>query len=378
MTGVGDELMSRMDDLATAALTLLPSLYDPRAAVFCHKVVPVGTHYRNEGENELYSAIALAGLAIDAGPRASTLVASVDDNGGIDRLVRSAETTQSAGLLGMVIWALSEMEDPRAAKLLARVGAIQPRVPTSMDLGLLLAGASSAALKFSDHRDYCLSVGEGLQEELCGRFVRSGALFRGVSTPRADILHWHIASFATQVYPILGTAMYGQAAERVPAWQGRAAADQLIETQGPAGQWWWMYSPSSGRVLEGYPVYVVHQSAMAFMALVSLQQLGAGNFRDALQRGLMWLEPQHNELGSAMYALDPPFFSRAIQRRGSNADAFGGMSHLRHARLVAASLTRRSWGADLRPHPSRLEILREDRPYHLGWLLLARALTRRL
>jgi hypothetical protein len=341
-------------------------------------VVPVGTHYRNEGENELYSAIALAGLAIDAGPRASTLVASVDDNGGIDRLVRSAETTQSAGLLGMVIWALSEMEDPRAAKLLARVGAIQPRVPTSMDLGLLLAGASSAALKFSDHRDYCLSVGEGLQEELCGRFVRSGALFRGVSTPRADILHWHIASFATQVYPILGTAMYGQAAERVPAWQGRAAADQLIETQGPAGQWWWMYSPSSGRVLEGYPVYVVHQSAMAFMALASLQQLGAGNFRDALQRGLMWLEPQHNELGSAMYALDPPCFSRAIQRRGSNADAFGGMSHLRHARLVAASLTRRSWGADLRPHPSRLEILREDRPYHLGWLLLARALTRRL
>lgn len=378
MTGVGDELMSRMDDLAAAALTLLPSLYDPRAAVFCHKMVPVGTHYRNEGENELYSAMALTGLAIDASPRASTLVASVDDTGGIDRLVRSAETTPSVGLLGTVIWALSEMEDSRVVKPLARVGPIQPRVPTSMDLGLLLAGVSSAALKFSGYRDYCLSVGEGLQEELCRRFARSGRLFRGSSSPRADILHWHIASFATQVYPILGTAIFAQAAERPPEWQTRAAADQLIETQGPAGQWWWMYSPSSGRVLEGYPVYVVHQSAMAFMALASLQQLGAGSFRDALQHGLMWLESARNELGTAMYALDAPFFSRAIQRRGSNADAFGGMSHLRHARLIAASLTRRSGGADPRAHPSRLEILREDRPYHLGWLLVARALTRRL
>jgi hypothetical protein len=370
--------MSRMDELATAALTLLPSLYGPRAGVFCHKTVLVGTQRVNEGQNDLYSAMALVGLAIDAGPRANALLATVDSSGGIDRLVRSAGTTQAAGMLGAVIWALSELEDSRVAKPLALAATIGPRAPSSMDLGLLLAGISSAALKFPGQRDHCLSVGEALHAELCGRFVRSGALFRGSSSPRADILHWHIASFATQVYPILGIAMFARASDRPPAWQSRAVADRLIEAQGPAGQWWWMYSPPSGRVLEAYPVYVVHQSAMAFMALASLQQVGSGPFRASLQRGLMWLEPHVNELGTAMYRSEPPFFSRAIQRHGSDADAFGGMSRLRHARLVLASLSRRSWGADRQAHPSQLEVLREDRPYHLGWLLVARALTRGL
>jgi hypothetical protein len=71
---------------------------------------------------------------------------------------------------------------------------------------------------------------------------------------------------------------------------------------------------------------------------------------------------------------EPPFFARALQRKGTDPDGFFGLSRADHWRVVLASLVGR--GRATSALPRDLEILDEDRPYHLGWLLHATALVR--
>src|SRR4029077_12931545 len=143
---------------------------------------------------------------------------------------------------------------------------------------------------------------------------------------------------------------------------------------GPLGQWWWLYSPSTATVLEGYPVYSVHQDGMAFMGLVPVEQLGEGSYREALALGLDWLD-QRNELSLALVEEEPPFICRNIQRVGSDADAAFGISRGNLARAVARSWRPGSVSDQTEVAPEQLEPLRECRSYHLGWLLYACALT---
>ncbi len=112
---------------------------------------------------------------------------------------------------------------------------------------------------------------------------------------------------------------------------------------------------------------------MAFMALVPLERLGIGDYADALRRGVEWIFGA-NELSAPLVDEDDPFFLRAIQRRGSHADAHWGMSRPGLARVALATRGLAS-AAGVRAEPRRLELLRECRSYHLGWVLLARSLV---
>ena len=69
-----------------------------------------------------------------------------------------------------------------------------------------------------------------------------------------------------------------------------ACAAMICDLQGPAGQWWWHYDSRNDRVLEGYPVYSVHQHAMAPMALHDLAAAGGADHGASIELGLSWLE----------------------------------------------------------------------------------------
>ncbi len=85
----------------------------------------------------------------------------------------------------------------------------------------------------------------------------------------------HVGSFADQVYPIQALArLHGSAADPEALAVANAVAKVICDAQGPAGQWWWHYDSRTGGVVEGYPVYTVHQHAMAPMALLDLAERG--------------------------------------------------------------------------------------------------------
>lgn len=357
------------------ALRLLPEHYVPDAALFAHKAFRSERGCRTVGTNTLYTAACLIGLASDDSPDARDFLAEIVDRS-TAVLVGVSMTSEEPALLGATAWALALLEDQRASDLVERIGRLNPRRATAMGAGLALAGLSHASMRLPHLRGAALSLGRQWAATLQARFVSRAGLFAATAPGelRADPAHLFVTSFASQVYAVVGMTEHVLATSTAAPDSVFHAANTVSRAQGPLGQWWWMYSTRTGHVLEGYPVYVVHQDAMAVMALAALARLGERSNLGALQSGLKWLNGD-NELNGPLVFDDPPWFHRAIQRRRSDADGYGGMSRANHVRVVLSS----ALGSAPRATGKRgrgFEVLTEDRPYHLGWVLLAAHLVR--
>jgi hypothetical protein len=362
-------LRESFEELAPVVRELLPRMVDPTTGLFCHKSVLAGDEYRNVGTSPFYTAVSLVGALSD------DTLASLASEERLEAVHDAAIASSDPSLIGAGAWALAAAGDERAHQLISRGRHLPVRRLSSMGLGLLLAGAAAVAEDQANRRDALRDAASSWRSELSSRFIREAGVFRGLvpSFSLDYLMHGRVSSFAAQVYPLHGlaraTLVFG-----LPLPDAcRRCADNLVALQGSLGQWWWFYSVEKPKVLDGYPVYSVHQDGMAFMALCLLQEIGVEDYASPLRRGLAWLMGA-NELGESLVSANPPFVSRCIQRRGSDADAFGGLSRADRLRLFAASLRLASpLGSDVSGRP--LEILRECRPYHLGWLLYARALT---
>jgi hypothetical protein len=142
-----------------------------------------------------------------------------------------------------------------------------------------------------------------------------------------------------------------------------AVAQLICQAQGNAGQWWWHYDSRSGGVVEGYPVYTVHQHAMAPMALLDLVDAGGEEHFDSVCRGLRWLAgPPEAEV--ELILEEPPITWRKIAR-GDHRKLVRGL------RAASTRLHNRTRFQALdRLYPPGI-VDRECRPYELGWLLMA-------
>lgn len=173
----------------------------------------------------------------------------------------------------------------------------------------------------------------------------------------------HVGCFADQVYPIMSLARYARATgDDCSRAAASTAAQAICELQGPAGQWWWHYDARGRSVVERYPVYSVHQHAMAPMALRELQLAGGGDHQIAIAAGLRWLA-EHPEARGELISTSHSLIWRKI----------GRVEPRKAARTVAAALTAVRPGLTLPMDwimpPGRIDY--ECRPYELGWLLYA-------
>jgi hypothetical protein len=364
-----------MNGLAQLSRKLLPLLVEPSSGLFVHKATYSSEGLvRPTGTNAFYSAIAAIGIHSDDPDGRVTDQVPVERT--LDSLVDLAVgKPSSSGLLAATTWALYAGHDSRAPRLLELLKSrCELSTSSSMDLGILLAALAAAIDAVPDSREAALKLGSAATDELLGRFSRTAQLFGGSGRglrPRR-LLDWKLTSFASQVYPIHGLASYARATGGDPPQEALRVADRVVELQGPLGQWWWIYSLRDGSVVEPYPVYSVHQDAMAFMALAPLQNLGLRAYERQLARGLSWLYGS-NELRMPLLDLERLVISRCIQRRGADADGVWGMSSSQRRAVRLGS-----WGLASRRSivvaRDELEILQEVRPYHLGWALYARSL----
>jgi hypothetical protein len=170
----------------------------------------------------------------------------------------------------------------------------------------------------------------------------------------------HFASFAVPVYANLALHEYAvtfgdESAARAAAHGIRA----LLALQGPHGQWAWFHDVTSGRVLDWYRVYGVHQDAMAPMVLLRGIELGVEGSREALVKGFRWILGE-NELSTCMVDREAKLVYRSVGRIG----------RLERPRRLAAAHWKRWTGSEgRRAGRTELSIDRQCRSYHLGWVL---------
>ncbi len=333
---------------------------------------PAGTTLRNESHSPRYTAIAALGLDRLTTDMQQRILQGDTADDLVPRALDAARGNPDTGVLALALWAAGEIRGSADAAVLDDL-----RRRCSTDAPMLTvdcAWALTAALAVRDHADTDDMITLLTRRLLAGQ--GPGALFPHVlpspggrrTFDAKTTWRRHVGSFADQVYPLQALARTS-AATGAPGALAAAntTAARICEVQGAAGQWWWHYdsrTPQAARsVVERYPVYSVHQHAMAPMALFDLFECGGQDHLDAVQSGVDWLFT-HPETMSDLVCDDHDVVWRKVGRREPR----------KAVRSLSAATTAVRPGLVL-PGLDRIfppgPIDHECRPYELGWLLYA-------
>jgi hypothetical protein len=282
-------------------------------------------------------------------------------------LFQDLEWVNNIGDLGVLLWMCAVVCPERLAEVERR---LQPLTALTryrgvkrgitMEVAWFLTGlsywaqfdsAKASTLAPSAEETYQLLIKNQGQQGFFGHLSTSKSL-EGIARGRTG-------SFADQVYPIYAMAQYHKAFHNPEAAsRARQCALGICEAQGPLGQWWWHYDVPGGRVTDGYPVFSVHQHAMAPMVLFGLGEVIGHDFSPWIYKGLGWIN-EKNELTFNMEDAEQNVIWRCIFR-----------SRRSLSRYAKAGIGR--YDADPQHNrPEDLAVLYECRPYELGWLLYA-------
>jgi hypothetical protein len=333
-------------------------MYDQENGLFCHRLQRTPSGNIREGISQRYTVMTLLGLlrAEAAGHRSP-----VDIFDTVDALYRNTEWVDNVGDLGLLLW-LSSVSSRGLDSFHAKFdleNALQhysdSRKRLTMELAWFLTGLTCASRTAQKQPPYIESLARqtyALLRSNRGKDGIFGHLAKWKSL--AGAVRGHVGSFADQVYPIIALAHFGETFGVEEALQNSLqCANTICRLQGPLGQWWWHYDSTTGRVAGHYPVYSVHQHAMAPMALFAAQDACNTDFREQIYKGLEWIDGA-NELRQSLEDKSASLVWRCI-RPPQSTSKLGKLSA-----LVGQERT-----------PGTLNILHECRPYELGWLLYA-------
>jgi hypothetical protein len=226
---------------------------------------------------------------------------------------------------------------------------------SAQDVGMLASGTIAMATadggRWRGAADALVAcIRHNLHEAASGLFYNQA---RGVRR--------RFSSFASQVYPNLALYQYAEAFGADWALRmANGASAKLIALQGRRGEWAWFYDVASGRIVDFYEVFSVHQHGMAPAFLHHAVAHGVPDARAALVRGFQWLFGD-NEMGVSMLRAPEHMFYRSQARRGEL-----GRPWRRAARSIGNALLGRS---DAVERHGALALRRECRSYELGWAL---------
>jgi hypothetical protein len=356
-----DEGRRIIHQLNEMALNGLPQMFNAEKQLFCHKLKKVPSGVAQEGLSPRYTMMTLMGFH------------RVEQNGGtaplaskpiFEHLLSDTSWITNVGDLGLLVWTCALLDPARLPELsrqldvknaMARYG--NSKQNCTVHLSWLLGGLSHATLANSE----CGPGFQPLAAETYGRLLRNQGEegFFGSYGKNASLVGFirgEIGSFADQVYPIYSFTRYAQAfGDSKATERALDCALAICEVQGSLGQWWWHYNATSGRVINGFPVFSVHQHGMAPMALLALGEAIQSDFSPWIHKGISWIS--NNELAYEMRDFDINVIWRCIERSEAH----------KYWNAMMEAITQR----DHRESRHNLKVLYECRPYELGWLLYA-------
>lgn len=292
-----------------------------------------------------------------------------------------ANRRQYGGGFGLLLWANSVFFELEFAQLVSASGlnidlasndlskhiAEHVKSLTTMETAWLCSGLLHQLAQENDVRlaEVCNSVVASLES----RFNPTSNLFWHADE-RASLdkrMRRGVPNFADQIYSVQALALAAMSDHSSSALDiACRAATRLTELQGPLGQWWWHYDARSGSTAQTYPVYSVHQHAMAPMALMTLNNAGGPDFRQAIDKSMAWIETNETNIdmvdtrvGTIWRDIQPPVNSMV-----ATVTKLASVAGIGNATIRKDSKTP---GAFVRNH--------ETRPYEWGWCLFAQAIA---
>lgn len=360
------ELAERLLEIAERGL---PAMYRPRSREYAH--TRIGTD-QVRGTSLRYAAMVALGARFVAEDRQTAVLSGQTSEQLTGLLVDRLPASTDLGDAALICWAAAEHRHPGLPDALARLAAIDTAdrnhtaapLPRQVVESAWVVSALAAARHQQDVEQH-LTRARG---RLLGARPPGSPLFPRHTVPGTSAWYRsHVACFADQVYPIQALARL-HASDSDP--EALAAADdcaaRICELQGEAGQWWWHYDARDGSLIEGYPVYSVHQHAMAPMALLDLAEAGGADHGEAVRRGLHWMSaPPELAANDVSLIQDAHAATWRKVYRGDPRKVVRGFRGL-------TTSVRPGWrlaALDRVLPPTAVD--RECRPYEFGWLLFA-------
>ena len=353
----------------------LPSMLLPGGEAFAftmvgHRGADGSWNLERRGTSTRYAAITALGARFLPEERQCAALGGRSAQEFTGLLIESLPAVTNLGDAALIAWAAAETGHPKLSDALERVTALDEdgRPQYTVEAAWVLSALAAARDTVDVERRFGVA-----RDRLLRARVGDSPLFPHATGPGlVPSYRAHVACFADQTYPLQALARAHAASdggdpEALAA--AEACAARICELQGEGGQWWWHYDARTGGVVEGYPVYSVHQHAMAPTALFDLTDAGGSDFRSAIRKGLRWMtdvpelaaRPEKreplilDELGATwrkVYRGDPKKAVRAARGLGTR---------------LAPNLRLRALD---RVYPP-LAVDRECRPYEFGWMLHA-------
>jgi hypothetical protein len=346
------ELVTSLRGLAERAL---PAMYDRTRQLFVFTRKPASHGLENAGHSIRYSAITVIGLEA---AKAEIPGLERDERRAVVQQLVSRIPSAALGDAALIAWAAS-LTGGTPATVWARLAELNPveTVQPTVEVAWAVAALSLAG------PDTLAALRRRLAERLMASCHQGAHLFPHVLGGKG--FRAHVGCFADQVYPIHALAEYARVSgEQRPLAVAADCASRICALQGDAGQWWWHYDVRNGSVLEEYPVYAIHQDAMAPMALRALTRAGGPCMDAHIDRGLAWLAAAPELHGRTLIDESRDMVWRKVARREPG----------KVSRVLQTALSRWTPGGRMpginAVFPPR-EIDYEDRPYHWGWFYYA-------
>lgn len=268
-------LLALAQRLLTVAELGLPAMLLPGKEAFAFTMAgrraPDGSWTLDQrGTSTRYAAITALGVRFLPEDRQRAALGGRTAQEFTGLLVESLPGVTNLGDAALIAWAAAETAHPKLSDALARVEALDAydKPQYTVEAAWVLSAYAAARDTVDVERRFASA-----RDRLLRARIGAGPLFPHATAP--GLLPWyraHVSCFADQTYPLQALALAHASgdgdAEALAA--AEACAQRICELQGDGGQWWWHYDARTGGVIEGYPVYSVHQHAMAPTALFDL------------------------------------------------------------------------------------------------------------
>ena len=355
-THMTDGLIEELEGFAKRGLR---RMYKPNNHSFVFRVQKGRNGIVPQGMSLRYTAISLIGLAECDEETSRRILSGHSCKDVCDHFDRNIDTINNIGDMALCLWASNRNHYTKRDNMIRKLISFEPdrkSYPT-VELSWVLEALSRE--KHDEAREMAGKLAKRLMDS---QNPKSGVFPHVIGKTQG--IRRHVSCFADAVYPIHALSTFSSRAGNDNALNAAArCAEMICRGQGSAGQWWWHYDVRTGGVVEGYPVYSVHQDSMGPMALFALMSAGGPDFRENIKRGLDWLVFSE-EIEGSLLDHKQDLIWRKVARKEPNK-----LTRLLQATAVNVSPSIRVPGVDALFPAKTIDF--ENRPYHLGWILYA-------
>ncbi len=349
-----------LSDLLNLSVQGLKDMYLPDKFEFAMKKKKINGKVIIEGENLRYSLINLLGLYK---AESHNMPISINLKAIITHQLNKVDQYNGVGEIGLLLWATALISPEKIKFFLPKINFNNilesyddAKLGNTMELSWLLTGLLLASTFDKTFKNTIGNLPDIVYNKIRQNYGGHGVFRHEAKVSLNGKLRGKIGSFADQVYPIYAFSLYSQQMNNEEALMiAKDCAQKMCDHQGEQGQWMWHYNAETGNVVSKFPVYSVHQDAMAPFTLFAVQKATGVNFEKYIYKGLEWLK-KNNELNADMIDWE----NNAVWRRIAQPDS------KRKTKLLLSL-----FGINLKDDYKSLEVLYESWSYHLGWILFA-------